>query len=359
MDIRSNSIFRLMGIFTTLGIPLCCVGTTRAGDDLADLARLVEANGEEYIRLRDALLKQHRQPWDVTPAADQSWETGLVAFVLNARMEDKEGFADLDAQRPRHYANGKSYRLTGAAETAVAFLMEKMWKAGDDRETARAYGTLRRLRGEKVAHAGETALWKAIWEQCEDERFRYAVLRNICADPDPSVQPIIEEFLQREDDQLAGYSAKPRCLAGLWHRDTEQTVDAILNAWDVLAAESGWKSDAVGALNTNSSERARRIVYKLVLDPAEDETLRAETAARCCLRPHPDDPDMFRKFFAGPGSIKMKNKALKGMRGRNGYPLDPIRPVLREIIITSDDEELTESAALTLTSCYRHAKDVN
>ncbi|UCC29269.1 MAG: hypothetical protein JSU86_13830 [Phycisphaerales bacterium] len=55
----------------------------------------------------------------------------------------------------------------------------------------------------------------------------------------------------------------------------------------------------------------------------------------------------------------MKTKALKGIRARNGYPLDPVRPVLREIIITSDDEELTESATLTLTSCYRHAKEVN
>ena len=160
------------------------VRTAKANGDWINLARVVEGEGNEYVRLRDALLDAATGHWDVTAAADQSWECGLAAFILNERLADKESFDFLDAQHPRLRADMSYYRLSRSANANVAFLVEKMWKAPAGQEDKRwaaspekekeyAYETLVLLRGERYASAGETALWKTIWKQSGDDRFRH------------------------------------------------------------------------------------------------------------------------------------------------------------------------------------------
>ncbi|UCC32015.1 MAG: hypothetical protein JSU86_06995, partial [Phycisphaerales bacterium] len=329
------------------------------GQDFARLMRLGESDGVDYLRERDALLAGQPTQWDVDAAAARSWEAGLAAFILNGRLGESEAFAKWDAQRPILRANLRYYDWAGASvEEGLAFLLEKMWKGATAKEREWAYNDLQLIGAKFTVGVGNTALWRAIWENCPDDRFKAIVILYIASSDDPTVQPIIVEVLDDGNDAVP-LGFKYRCLQGLRYRDTEQTVDAILDGWDQLTSERAWTEKALAALCANGGKRARQFVHGLALSPDQDEWTRADAAAGCCLRPHPDDPDMFRKFFTGPGSVKMKTKALKGLRGRNAYPLEPIRPVLREIITTSDDEDLTESAALTLTSCYRHAKELN
>ena len=144
-------------------------------------------------------------------------------------------------------------------------------------------------------------------------------------------------------------------MSGLWYRDTEQTVDAVLGVWDALSKTGHWKYSGAGVLARTSSERARRFVYDLVLDSSEDERLRAETLMHFCHRPQPGDLEVFRKFLAGPGSVKMKSDALRGLYR---YPLNGIRPLLRELLVESTDPGIIADAAVTLTQAHRWAKDV-
>ncbi len=356
MNMTRKSFTCITRAVVFLALPPFFAGTTRAGQDLAALERVAKAGGEEYIRLRNALLKTHPEPWDVANAAAHSWDTGIAAFILNERQKAADMFVKWDALRLRVYADGTSYALhQGTSDAAAAFLLEKIWKSPSERERDRAYRQFCRGHKEEFAHAGDPALWTATWEQCEDEQIRYAVLYQVCASCDPSTQPIIVGLLAEEGDSLPVRRLRAQCMSGLWHRDTEQTVDAVLGVWDVLSKTGHWKYSGAGVLANNSSERARRFVHDLVLDSTEDEDLRAEIVIKCCLRPHPGDLEVFRRFFTGPGSDKMKKDALRGLYR---YPLSGIRPLLRELLVESTDPVMIAAAALTFTQAHRWAKDV-
>ena len=341
--------------------------TPVVADDFTALARLAAAQGEQYVQQRDTLLETHPQPWDVRAASEDSWESGLAAFTLNQRMQERDAFAMLDDQFPILRANGHCYELSMSHDANVAFLLEKMWKAPatqrdgnwtgtPGRESERAYGTLIMLYGNEIAQAGDAALWKSMWQNCEDERFRFAAVYYLCAAPDSSVQTVIEDILQSADDRVAGYSAKSHCLSGLQYRNTGQTVDAVFGALEVLKRD-GKMGDAVGVLAANENGRARRLVHEFILGPENDETLRGEALAKCCNRPRADDVEIMRRFFAGPVGERVKTNALASI-GRH-CPLDQVRPVFREVLIQSDDPKMIASAALALDSAYILAKEVD
>lgn len=327
---------------------------TAAGDDFAELARLTQADGEQYITLRNSLLARHIEPWDVSGAAAQSWEFGIAAYILNRRMKEKEAFKRLDDAHPASYVSVNGYgRLSRSPEANTAFLLEKLWKAphgkGDewlritpDQDRQYAYNTLAQSR--HFRRAGETALWKAIWEQSEDDRFRFVAIRQVCADPDPSVQPIILQVLHHEDVDL-GPDFKYRCLSGLVRRDTEETVDAIFGALDVLR-NANRMDFAIAVLAANGSTRARPFVHEFILNPENHERRRVEALAKCCNRPHPDDVSVFRKFLASEVSKRVKADAVRSL---SSCPLDLIRPFLGEILMEWDDHELVANAALALS----------
>jgi len=350
---------------TAVAAAVALLAAPAAADDLAELARLTQAEGEQYVTLRNTLLEKHPGPWDIPTAAAQSWEFGLAAYVLNQRLKEKEAFKTLDNEHPRSYRSIHGYgKLSRSQEANTAFLLEKMWKAPSEQEDQRwavtpekdreyAYNTLVQARRSK--DVGETALWKSMWEKCQNGRLQYVALSYVCADPSPSVQPIIVEVLHSLDYESAPYS-KSRCLAGLYHRNTEETADAIIGAMQILA-NAGETSDAVGALAANESARARRFVYEFILDNKNSETIRAETLAKCCGRPQPGDIQVINQFLSGEASVPVKTRALKSI-GRN-CPLDHVRPMFREILTESEDAELIAGAALALVNGYLLANEID
>ncbi len=333
-------------------------------DGLVALARMVEAEGEAYVQVRNELLKEHPEPWDVAAASEKSWELGLAAFVLNQRMKEKAAYEFLDNQHPSNYRHVEGYgKLSNSSEANVAFLLEKMWKAPGDQQDRRwaatpekdreyAYNTL--VQTTYFTPVRQTPLWKAIWEKCPEVRLRFIALFFACADPDTLVQPIIEQVLLHQDASDIAFS-KTRCISGLIHRDTEETVDAIIGAWDVLSGNHGkWVMNAIGALSMNSSDRARRVLYDFILDEKQPERRRSEVVAKLSNLPHLDDVGVIRRFLAGRGSTGMKADALRWL---HRYPLAEIRQVLREVLSTFDDVELLSAAALSLYNAHGPARD--
>ncbi len=356
MSMRHKRIICTVGVFATVALPLFLALTTRGGEDFARLERVARAEGDEYVQLRDALLETHPEPWDVGVAAGQSWDAGVMAFILNARRGAKDTFRGWDALSPRYTASGRSYSLSGKDWTSVwAFLIEKIWKGETARERDGADYDLQQYCRESTIELGHLALWHAIWDGCDDERLQSVAVFQLCSNPDPSTQPIIVELLKGGNGSLDARRLRGQCMSGLWYRDTEQTVDAVLGVWDALSKTGHWEYSGAGVLARTSSERARRFVYDLVLDSSEDERLRAETLMHFCHRPQPGDIQVFRKFFAGPGSDKMKWDALGGLYR---YPLNDIRPLLRELLMDSTDPKMIASAAFALSKADLSTKDV-
>ena len=356
-DIAMHS--KCVSISALIALALAPARCVCASEDVAGLTGLARAEGKDYVNLRDALLEEHPGPWDVAVFARQSWETGLAAFILNARLAARDVFERWDKQEPRLYATGGWYDLStypnvGPLSARTAFLLEKMWKGiPDERHRGYAFATVKRG---FACDAGVTALWKAIWEHSKDDQFRLVVIGRVCADPDPSVQPIILEVLHHYDNESAPYF-KSRCLSGLWYRHTEETVDAILGAWDTIRNKRSWLGNALGALVANGSVRARRFVHEFILNVENDETLRGEALAKCCNQPQPDDVEIMRRFFAGPATVRVKTNALESIGCH--CPLDEVRPVFREVLIQSNDPKMIASAALALDSAYILAKEVD
>ena len=196
-------------------------------EDYARLMRLGESDGVDYLRERDALLAGHPTQWDVDAAAARSWEAGLTAFILNARLSEKERFVKWDAQRPLVQITGRYYALPGASvEIGLAFLLEKMWKGPTAKEREWAYKDLQLIRAKFTVGLGNTALWRAIWENCPDDRFKVIVILYIASSNDPTVIDIIQEVLQAAEDRPLG--AKHRCLLGLWHSPRDDAAEAVL-----------------------------------------------------------------------------------------------------------------------------------
>ncbi|UCC32300.1 MAG: hypothetical protein JSU86_08460, partial [Phycisphaerales bacterium] len=350
------TLLQLIQIFLAAGVVAPVV--QQAGN-LDTLRRVATAEAAEYLRVRQDVLAHSHAQWNIAEAAAESWEIGVAAFVLNARRVSPESFQRMDAVQPRRDITGRSYTLPEpSVENRVAFLLEKAWKPVEEGDRARGLSDLRLGLRKGTGRVADPAMWRAIWEECPIERLREISLFLLASSSDLAVLGIVAGVMAEHGD--AGTKRlQALCLTGLLDSELPEAGELVLTQWEYLRQEQTLAEKALAVFGANVSERARSFVHGLALDEDQEEWLRARAAVSCCLRPHPGDPAMFRKFLAGPGSIKMKAKVLKGMQGRNGYPLDPLRPVLREIIITSDDEELTESAALTLTSCYRHAKDVN
>jgi hypothetical protein len=204
---------------------------------------------------------------------------------------------------------------------------DRRWAVSPEKDRQYAYDTL--VQAQWTPKVGETALWESIWRDCDNDQMRFIALKPICADPDPSIQPIIVEVLNHPD--LDAYpSSISRCLSGLVHRDTEETVDAILGAWDVLSSEHGkWVPQALGALSTNSRAKARRVMYEFILDDEQPESRRAEALAKLGNQPFPDDSDTLRRFLESTVSTRQKSDVLRWLKK---WPVDYVRPVLRDTL---------------------------
>lgn len=324
-----------------------------------ELERLVRAQGAEYSAHRDAALERFPNGWDVDSAAADSWDSGLVAFILNARLSHQQDFISLEAQVPRRDIMGRYWKPSESTEATIAFLLETMWKGGlqksdrrfPEREPEYAYQTLRQL---SLYRSGTAKMWLAIWVGSPDERYKFLSLEAICADPSLTVQPVIEQFLTSGDDSLAGFRSKGRCLGALVHRDTEGSVDAVLAAWPTLR-DQGYTANAIGALAANSSDRARAFVHSFIVDPGGDARQRVEALAKLCVNPKPNDADILRRLLQSEVIAEAKGDALLAMAK---CPAGQILPVLREILATGDDAELVARAGLVMSAVYRRNKDI-
>ncbi len=325
--------------------------------NLDTLRRLAAAEGPEYLQAREEVLQHSRAPWNIHEAAAESWELGVAAFVLNARQASPQSFQRMDAVRPRRDITGRSYTLPEpSVHNQVAFLVEKAWKPVEEGDRGRGLSDLRLGLGKGTGSVADPAMWRAIWEECSIERFREISLFFLASSSDLGVLGIVADVLAERGD--AGTKRlQALCLTGLLDSELPEAGELVLTQWEYLKQEQSLAEKALVVFGANGSERARRFVHSLALDEDQEEWLRARAAVGCCLRPHPDDANMFRKFFGGPGSIEMKTKALWAIGGSGGCPRDSIRPVLREVITTSDNEKITRAAAAELGS-YLYSREV-
>ncbi len=126
-----------------LSWPLCAAflaslayGAVSAESDYQNeaLAALARATPDAYQGLRSTVLAGRTNLFDLAGAIRQSWETGLMAWILNARLEHAAEAAAVDRTGPVLRRNQKlDYRLPSPLTSAPkeldqALMVERVWR---------------------------------------------------------------------------------------------------------------------------------------------------------------------------------------------------------------------------------------
>ena len=340
-------LLQLIQIYVAAGV---VPPSPQGAGNLDMLRRAAAAEGTEYLHVREEVLKHTETPWNIAEAAAKSWELGVAAFVFNARWRSPETFQQMDAVKPRHYADGTSYRLPGhSVEEHVTFLLEKAWKPIGQRDRQRGLNDLRRNQGSRMAGVGDPAMWRAIWEECPIEELRATSLFFLASSSNPDVLDIVAEVLSKHKDDRGLKRLQARCLAGLWYNALPEAAELVLAEWEYLKQQPSLAGRASGALASSPSPRAREAVYGVALDKDNPDEMRYEAVVRCSLRQHPGDRKFVEKFLGEVESLELKRKVVMGL---GKLPLEDIRSAVREILGTSTDPQLTSAAALALSEAY-------
>ncbi len=98
---KSIKSYRALNLSYGIALALLLINPARGQtDDYAKLLRVAQAEGDEYVELRDALLEAHPAPWKIDEAVRYSWQAGLLVHILNARLAHPSHFKSWDKVEP-------------------------------------------------------------------------------------------------------------------------------------------------------------------------------------------------------------------------------------------------------------------
>jgi hypothetical protein len=314
--------------------------------DYGKLDLVAFAEGDAYVRLRDSLLEEMTEPWDVAAATAVSWQTGLAAFILNQRREAPDVCARWDKRSYSPKRGGFWYSLHGApAECALAFLWEEFWKGENEGVRNAAYHDLHNRFGSRFPGLGEPSLWRAIWDNLPDERSRHIAILSLASADVEEPDPVIRDVVGNSSYSVVLRSA---CIAGLGYHPTDVVADIIIEAWQDLRSHSG----ALAVLGRSTSPRAREFMHAFILDEKQDEFLRGEALGAFTMRADEQDGDVFLRIIREPASKRLKRRAMQALQ--NAAPV-VARPAIHWIFENETDAEMLGAAVLALALSYHRA----
>lgn len=311
-------IGRVLGLIVLFILPVA----RASADEFAALHQLGLAEGQEYFAKRDTLLHSNPQRWDVEQACAHSWQAGLAAYILNARLAQPEQFAKWEVEVER---GSKMMHLptpaAGFRRVPVnsAFRLEFAWKPplwiGDYNWGAEVTG----LKGERspfdAARAealstgsppapGEPVpveLWRAIWRDCAIERFRAVAIGSLAHSPAEedrqTVRAVIFDTTSPLDLRAAALNGflSAAYVAGR----PSDTVDVLIQIADNRDTPLQLAKRAVRNLgNTDrwriEDPRAGAFLRQVARDPMRPEELRCEAINARKSETLPEDVEMLR-----------------------------------------------------------------
>lgn len=231
------------------------------------LHELGAAEGVMYVAQRDALLESHPDPWDVEKACAYSWQAGLAAFILNARLTDSGQFAEWDRQIEQV---SKAVHLPMPAagfrrvNVGAAFRMEFAWKPPDWVSKFR-WGTAAANRDpEAAARSGALApnglyapiddvplaLWRVIWRQCNLSEFRAVAIGVLARSDSLEDQQAARSALLDVKEAL---EIRRVAIYSIAARAPEDSVDDLIQIGNDFSTSTELAVVAISALANNSS----------------------------------------------------------------------------------------------------------
>ena len=313
--------------------------------DYRKLVDVAFAEGDAYLRLRDSLLEEMTEPWDVAAATAHSWQAGLAAFILNQRREAPDVCARWDKRSYRPKRGGFWYSLHGApAECALAFLWEKFWKGENEGVRNAAYHDLHNSFGSRFYGLGDAQLWLAVWDHVEDERFRHLTIKLLASSGDTAPNGVVAAVLSAGERNSV--ALRHACLKSLNPVRRQEAARIVLDSWNQLYKHSALRGACITLLNSQQTAETKSFIRSLVLDPTGSDYERISALVGSA------DTQLLLDFLKSDISLRLRRTTLERAHGWN---LQALRPAVRYVLENETDRGLIGQAVSTLALCYRRA----
>lgn len=276
-----------VALYVASGKTCVCLAQSPSLDDLREV---VAAKGDAYGMLRARLTKAGNK-WDVDSALKDGWATGLAAFIINTRVDNRDAFAELDAASLVPMADGRPTFRPRRAEGVVwqAFVLEQTWKALWPEELCTRM-IERSVMKQPVA--GPTNLWQELTAPAVGPNLRAVGVYGLCK---------YETFNDQAADLLTN-NASPSIVrrAVLCGMDTYKPSfarDVIVKAMPQWANDDYLRVRALMFLAGDSADASRGVLHQWLGDERLSETMRTEIVNALSANPKACDADVYRDLL--------------------------------------------------------------
>jgi hypothetical protein len=321
-------------------------------DEYGLLVGLAKLEGQDYVAERDRLLMLHPDAWDLEVATRVCWDAALAGLILNARLEDPDGFQKWDAARLMESHAGGSYRyfedtrLTRAG--CLAFRIERLWKPEAFPDTLGKYIMNAPHVKDGSAHLSvPDAVWRAVWAEAEIEELRRIAIQLVAGQSSPVARDMVWEALKSDN---VTSQCKQAAFAGLEATRPPYATELLSHVLEDRAIDDGvvaWAAATLGRLDPEG-------MHPRLLDLARDQTRGSQT--RCAAlgllaqHPQPQDTAVFAEAMSQTTAAEVQKWAAMWAKE---YPTDQMRAALRGLVRHAADFEAAQEAIRSLVAIGR------
>ena len=339
------------------------------GQDWTDGAQALmtvarEEQKEAYERARDDLIARHPEHWDVAEAVGFSWEAGLLALILNARLAEPGGFEKCDTLEPERTRALRwefPYRnITLSEEGTAAFLIEQVWKTSEYDDVAfDTLAELTRVCGTGRLIGGPRELWVAVWANAQRRDLRAIAIHAIASYGDEAARDMALAALMDNDLDLR---TKEGVIAGLKVGASPYARDIYWQVAGATTVDCAVRALALGQVRISGDHAVREKLYAYARDQKCCADLRCTGLGVCNTEPMEEDVVLLLSILRDDDSRDLQLCLLHvlGMRvyrDRAAWSAARVAPTLQELVY-SDAADDVKKEAISLLCRHGSNEDI-
>jgi hypothetical protein len=358
MKILKKLMFTTFFILLATGVSIAA--TTE--DDLSELTRIANLQGESYLKERDDFVQSRTEPVDMDKAIERGWAEGLLALIVNARITkpewfhgwDGSGFGETISGAPSWSPNPAPYNDPTNLELGQninIFKIEKLWKfyesSLDIKEWRKQKNTIpkwvwpKNVLDKEIQHyfvpkvdvSGQEDLWKKVALETTNHSLMIIACHALPAFESRATENILKDKLQQAPNDVK--MAIIRALEGHNPRYASAILKDTYPNWkkDISLAYMGFRVFSIQPTGSGS----RRFVKEVIADSNEPTDIRevAISAMSISTARNVNDIPFLREILESSEHIKLRRKAAYSLRVQ---PNTLIRTIMYKVLETETDQ---------------------
>lgn len=345
--------------------------------DLSELTRIAGLQGQSYIAERDMFIQSRTEPVGMDKAIEKGWPEGLLALIINSRIDEPEWFRGWDNSRfgitrsgrpmwspnPAPYNDPLNLKLS---KYCNLLRMESMWRFYESNLSNREFmaqinaipkGTWPKnvldryigayTRGRPLV-PGPAELWRKVASETTNQRLMIIACNTLSADESQATERILKAKLQQapidvKRSLVCGLKGNKPGYAGSLVKDTypswKQDVGLAGQAFRIMARQP-------------FDSEPRKFLKVIIMDPNQPLELRSR-AIESTNKRSPEDFLFLKEFFDNSEHIELRREAINSL----GYfPNGLAHGIMYKAIETETDPAILRSVIMHLKNIKGSSK---